>query len=520
VKPVGFLERVDDLLNPIVVKELRQAVQSKIVIAALSLYLVLQLGILGIILVLSEVRQASLGDLHAGREIFLVLQGILVGTCLVLIPAYAGVRLAAERSDTNVDLLFISTLRPRAIIAGKFQAAVILVLLIFSACAPFMTFTYLLRGIDIPTILIVLAMDFLAVLLGTQLALFLGAVPGHWGIKILLGLHGLGCLGLLFGAAMTGSAVLAEEGLGVSLDSREFWLVAGAVVLLALGAIGLLFTWSVAVVSPPSANRALPSRLLLAGGWLVTGATAALLAYQFRSPIPLYLWLILQVFLFGVQLLAAINEREQWGVRVARTIPRRWWLRGPAFLFYSGAAGGVLFAVTFLALSAGLTAWLADCWQPLFGSRFTAQDSERVVLVLVLVVLYAFDYCLTAVFVRYVLAPGRIKPLFTWVVALLLAAVGFFLPYIILYIFFSEDMRYGYISPWALITNPFATILEFALEYGRSGRSMRRGIGTVEELGNGPLWFAGGWAVLVTLLCLPWLVRQLRRFRPPPQMTR
>ena len=56
-----------------------------------------------------------------------------------------------SRKD-NVDLLFISTLKPRAIMAGKLQSAVILVLMVFSACAPFMTFTYLLRGLDMPTI--------------------------------------------------------------------------------------------------------------------------------------------------------------------------------------------------------------------------------------------------------------------------------------------------------------------------------------------------------------------------------
>src|SRR5262249_17797527 len=149
-------------------------------------------------------------NLHAGRETFQVLQGLLLGTCMVLIPAYAGVRLAAEHSDTNVDLLFISTLRPRAIITGKFLAAVVLILLIFSACAPFMTFTYLLRGIDIPSILLVLALDFLAVLLGTQLAIFLGAVPANGGLKIALGLAGLSCLGMLFSLAMSSSVGLLE----------------------------------------------------------------------------------------------------------------------------------------------------------------------------------------------------------------------------------------------------------------------------------------------------------------------
>ncbi len=136
MKSAGFMARVDDLLNPIVVKELRQAVKSRIVMAALMLFLLLQLGILLVILVKGEYRTANSLNLYAGRGTFEILQGVLLGTCMLLIPAYAGVRLAAEHSDTNVDLLFISTLRARAIIAGKFQAAIVLILLIFSAVRP------------------------------------------------------------------------------------------------------------------------------------------------------------------------------------------------------------------------------------------------------------------------------------------------------------------------------------------------------------------------------------------------
>src|SRR5262249_203463 len=132
-------------------------------------------------------------------------------------------------------------------------------------------FTYLLRGIDIPSILLVLGLDFLAVLLGTQLAIFLGAVPANWGLKVLLGLAGLGCLGLLFGFALEGSIELLNSGLGSRLDNVEFWLIAGSVVTVIVTVTGLLFAWSVAVVSPPSSNRALPVRFYVLAGWLVTG---------------------------------------------------------------------------------------------------------------------------------------------------------------------------------------------------------------------------------------------------------
>ena len=53
----------------------------------------------------------------------------------------------------------------------------------------------------------------------------------------------------------------------------------------------MLFTWSVALVSPPSSNRALPVRLYLLGFWLVTAGVAALLTYYFYQPLSLYLWM-------------------------------------------------------------------------------------------------------------------------------------------------------------------------------------------------------------------------------------
>jgi len=511
VKTAGFMVRLDDLLNPIVVKELRQAVKSRIVMFALLLFLILQLGILLLALLFDEPRASHVVNLHAGREIFQILQGILLGTCMLLIPTYAGVRLAAEHSDTNVDLLFISTLRPRGIIAGKFQAAVVLILLIFSACAPFMTFTYLLRGIDIPSILLVLVLDFLAVLLGTQVAIFLGAVPANWGLKILLGLIGLGCLVMLFGYALAGSIVLLESGVGLRLDSIEFWLIAGAVLIVFAAMIGLLFTWSVALVSPPSANRALPARLFLLASWLVTGGVAALLTRRFLQPIPVYVWMMAFTGLLCVQLLTSINEREQWGQRVRRTIPRRWWLRGPAFLLYSGGAGGILFAVLLLALTIGVPTYALWRWSGFFAhlARLEIDIGNRNAVVLVLIALYTFDYSMTALFVRIVLVPAWIRPLFTWLLALLLWGLGFSLPYIFLFLFNSEDLRAGQVDPWWQITNPFATIYEVVTMWRRTEEG---------DFRTGCVVFLCGWATLATLACLPWMVRQVARFRPPERV--
>jgi hypothetical protein len=408
-----------------------------------------------------------------------------------------------DQSDTVVV-----SFSPRAIIAGKFLAAVVLILLIFSACAPFMTFTYLLRGIDIPSILLVLALDFLAVLLGTQLAIFLGAVPANWGLKLLLGLVGLGCLGMLFGMAMSGSIGLLETGVGGRVDTAEFWLIAGAIVT-AAAVIGLLFTWSIALVSAPSANRALPSRAFLLGAWLVTAGVAVLLTRRFLTPVPVYIWMDAFAALLCVQLLTSINEREQWGVRVARTIPRRWWLRGPAFLLYSGAAGGVLFAALLLALTLSLPNLAVWYWDSSFaplGRLVESNLGRRNTLVTLFVVLYIFNYSMTAVVLRNLLPRERVRPAFTWVLALLLWGMGLALPYLFLFLFNNEALRNDSIDPWSQITNPFATIFVVVRDWpDRAGDGFPKAY----------LFFLSLWAALAAVLCVPWIGRQLARFRPP-----
>ena len=118
MKSAGLLERLDDTLNPIVVKELRQAVQSRFVSWVLFALLVAQLLAIGVyLMVVAAAGQVESIDFQAGRDVFSWLQGILLATCMLFLPLYAGIRLAAEHSDVNTDLLFVTTLSPRAIIS-------------------------------------------------------------------------------------------------------------------------------------------------------------------------------------------------------------------------------------------------------------------------------------------------------------------------------------------------------------------------------------------------------------------
>src|SRR5262249_33439225 len=157
-----WLDQLDDWLNPIVVKELRQAVKSRMVIIILMVFLIIELLVMGGVLLASSARGAQAGGLFSGGiEVFAILQWGLLGTLLLVIPAHTTILFASERSDQNTDLLFISALQPSQIVWGKFFASAVLAMLVLSLVAPFMVFCYLMRGLDIPTILLVLYFDIL-----------------------------------------------------------------------------------------------------------------------------------------------------------------------------------------------------------------------------------------------------------------------------------------------------------------------------------------------------------------------
>ena len=493
-----FLDRISDAVNPIVVKELRQAVQSRFVVAVLLVFLLAQLLFMAIYLMVQSLDGSLYAsDFQAGRRVFSFLHAILLAACMLCIPAYCGFRLAAERSEVHVDLFYISALRPRAIVAGKFVAALVLAILIFSACTPFMTFTYFLRGIDIGSIFFMIGLDFLVVSVAAMLALFLAVVPANRVFKVLLGLGGL-FVGLIFFFYAIGSMVaVLEDNLAVYMEDLEFWVGCLFWVLQALGVVLFLFTCSVGLLSPPSANRTLPLRLGLTLFCLLGAVPLFFSAYWFEEEWPVIGWLISIGILLAFGILVAVNEREQWAPRVARTIPRRWWLRPGAFVFYSGAAGGILwvcvlgaFCLIVLPVAAGRSP------EPLLGQR-ALESMQTVSAMMAMMLGYLYCYALTAVFLRNTLI--KLPPLYTWVLALGLLLMGSGLPYVVTFLVYQRDWEFWALHLW-LLTDPAAGMTAIGWDPGAAG--------AVTTL------FIGCWATLVTLLNTPWFFRQVRRFRP------
>ena len=106
----------------------------------------------------------------------------------IFIPIYIGVRTMMERISINADLQYISIMSPQKIIWGKVLSSVYLIVLFYSAAVPFLVFSYLLRGIDLPTILLAVALTFTLNVLLTMGAIVIALAPLHTVMKILAAL--------------------------------------------------------------------------------------------------------------------------------------------------------------------------------------------------------------------------------------------------------------------------------------------------------------------------------------------
>ena len=480
LKKSGDKVSLGDRVNPIVVKELRQAVQSRFVIAAFLTLLSIQIIAIGIYILASG---ASLFDYSAGRQAFIMLFAILQVIGMLFVPIYTAVRLAAERSDTNVDLLFITTIKPRSIIAGKMIAALILTALIYSACMPFMAFTYFLRGIDLPSIFISLGIGFVVVMACAQGAVFVACIPVNRAFKVIFGLIAM----IIFGAAYFATVGSVAGLVTTGVAAREFWqaLITGGSVVCFL--IGLFFVMSVALIMPIASNRAAPVRLFLTVAWLLSGIAALTGSASEKEYWPVILWLVAFEIIFALAIFAAVSERDQPGRRVLRSIPKASFGRALAFFFFSGAANGLAWVSVMVVLTL-TAAWAWAQLAPGYGLRVSLVNSA---IWMAGMCLYFFCYALTGALLRRHLF-SRVGTEFTWLIGAILLCVGSLTPFLVGYLVFFDDQWWTKDFKGWWVGNPFA----FANE---NHRGLYTSVGAV-------------WATLVVALNLHWFIERARGF--------
>ena len=91
----------------------------------------------------------------AGPEMFFVYYMILAAPLIIVIPYFAYNSMASERHDRTYELVSITALDATKILWGKLGGIGMQMVVYLSALFPCLAFTYVLRGLDIFSVLLV-----------------------------------------------------------------------------------------------------------------------------------------------------------------------------------------------------------------------------------------------------------------------------------------------------------------------------------------------------------------------------
>ena len=423
----SWLARASEWLNPILVKEARQALKSRQFIVTFTLLLVFGWGwsLLGVALLSPGVYYAP-----GGRTMLTGYTLILLVPMLVIVPFSAFRSLAAEREDGTFELLSITTLNSRQIVTGKLGSAVLQMMVYYSALAPCIAFTYLLRGIDILTILILLFYIFLISILLSALGLLVATISRsrHWQVLLSVSLVIALVAADFIGSWCAGMAIWA--GGTIEFDNFYFWI--GQIAVLTFYATYMmLFVWGAAAqISFASDNRSTKLRMILLAQqvlWIFWMTYVWLMANSIEVLYPIILVAAVQWYVAGALM---SGESGQLSPRIRRSLPQSFVGRMLRTWFNPGAGTGYAFVV--------LNVWslavivIAAAVSGEIVGQSGSQHVEEVITIASITAAYVTAYLgvgrLLVLLVRQYIYTGLILPLLIHIV---LAALGGFTPAVV-----------------------------------------------------------------------------------------
>ncbi|MGV3622821.1 MAG: ABC transporter permease [Archangium sp.] len=251
-----FGEKLADTVNPIIVKEVRQGLRTRVFWLFFTLMLVANLFISLIFF-----ATADSFSTNSGRAAFISFFVALGFVQFFVIP-YASYRsMAREAEEETWVLLTLTGIGPRRILAGKLGSSVLQGILYASAAAPFLLFSYFLNGIDLPTIVVgvVLAAGYQVFLVAVSVSM--ATLAESRLVRALLHFVLLGTLLWGLGFGIGGAAGLSEFAQKIS-SSAEFWLGALAMLFGIVTTGLLLFEAAAARLSLPTEDYARGPRLI------------------------------------------------------------------------------------------------------------------------------------------------------------------------------------------------------------------------------------------------------------------
>jgi hypothetical protein len=312
-------------------------------------------------------------------------------------------------------------------------------------------------------------------------------VPASRPFKILLALAGFIMSFWIVIPLVAVSFEFMRSGVGVTMSEPNFWIGTISVVGVGAGLVGLFYVLSVALISPPSANRALPVRIYITVIWLLGGALSIAWMLRTSKTETIFVWAYITFALMIFSLLVTISNSDAISLRVRRDIPRSRLKRAVAFVFFNGAAGGLIW----VALISILTFFAANLWPT--GAASSSADKDSFSAFYSTTMAYAFAYALTALFIHRKFLARR-PPKLAGLLAILLAGVWALAPSIVL--FFLNRLSWKSIEGLQL-GNVFNV------------NSLRDNDQRIDHL-----YFAFGWLLVMLVVNAKWFARQVKNFQP------
>jgi ABC-2 family transporter len=459
------IEALGELLNPILVKECRQALKSRQFLITFSLVLLCGWlwSIIGLALLGPGVSYS-----FDGPEMFYGYYIILAFPLMIIVPYGAFRSLAGEREDRTYELLSITTLKPRQIISGKLASAVVQMLVYYSAISPCLAFTYLLRGIDIVTILFVLLYLFVASLALSLLALLIATISRerHWQI-VLSVIVVVGLAFVFMGSLGIGHVVLSENPFSVA--DQWFWIGHAAAATTYASTFALLFCAAAAQLTFPSDNRSTALRVcmvaqhVLFAGWMAYAVSLTMTRSIFAvlSPEPLFVYMSMAAIYWFVMGSFMTGESPNLSPRVQRGLPQSGLARALFTWFNPGPGTGYVFALANVVAAVLFTFLGMWIWSSIYGT-FTGRGprsfESEILIFGALVVCYFTIYLGLGKLVLAWLRRRNVAGVLTSLVTnVLLVLLGCGVPLVIHLM--SDDIRMNTSYRMLHITNPIYTAI-------------------------------------------------------------
>lgn len=255
--------RLERLINPILLRSMRQGLRSRAF-----------LGVYGLVLVVATVVAAitSLkGDFQpgapAGHDLFIASVLAWTFAAWVVQPLLALASVGRERHEYTWDLVELTGMRPRTVVHGLLGTSLVQAAMIGSALAPFLVLSFLIRGVDLREVGLALVLLPSGTLVLTSAAIFVGTLGGSRATRSVLGL--LSSLGLLL--LLGGISTFWLEGAPEVIDSlREpgAWLFLGSIATGIVVSIWLFSTLAATLLTHPAQDRSTAARLAVGLVWL------------------------------------------------------------------------------------------------------------------------------------------------------------------------------------------------------------------------------------------------------------